>query len=67
MVCPYPPVRDDIVTPRSLSFTGEQFASDEANHVGAVRAIFTREDLNRDRVITLGEFTGPKTDEHMEL
>jgi len=46
---------------------GEQFASDEANHVGAVRAIFTREDLNRDRVITLGEFTGPKTDEHMEL
>jgi len=46
---------------------GEQFATDETNHVGAVRAIFVREDADRDKYISLKEFTGPKTDEHLEL
>jgi len=46
---------------------GEQFASDESNHMGAVRAIFVREDANLDKMISLDEFTGPKTDEHLEL
>ena len=46
---------------------GEQFASDESNHLGAVRALFTREDADMDKYISLKEFTGPKTDDHSEL
>jgi len=46
---------------------GEQFASDEANHIGAVRALFLKEDTNFDKFISLDEFTGPKTDDHLEL
>jgi len=46
---------------------GEHIPKDDSNHMGAVRSIFVKEDINLDKQISWDEFSGPKTDDHMEL